>query len=172
MNIIFIGFKNCGKTTVGQTLAKKVHCQFLDTDLLLQNLYNIENNTDFSVPEIYRQEGEVEFRNWEARVITSLQEIDNTIISTGGGIVLHPDNIPTLKKMGKVVYLQVSSEELLKRQKMTRVPSFLAEQNPQDSFMQMYTFREPLYIAAADYIIDVNYQHTAEVVEELLLKVL
>lgn len=171
MNIVLIGFKNCGKSTVGRALANKFHCPFLDTDKILLELYHTQHNVWLSIPEIHQQIGEMTFRMWEARVVENLSGTDNTIIATGGGVVLNTQNVDRLKQIGKIIYLKASPSELLKRQQATRIPSFLDQQKPIESFMQMYTLRSPLYERAADYSIDVDNKHAAEVVDKIMQQV-
>ena len=171
MNLILIGFKNCGKSTVGHALANKLHCEFVDTDDVLKDLYSTEKGVQLSIPEIHQTEGEAQFRLWETRALDTLRTIDTTIVSTGGGVVLKSENIVLLKMLGKIIYLKANVEELLKRQNATRVPTYLDENNPVDSFMQMYNIRRPLYETAADYSVEINDKHAPVIVEEIIQKI-
>jgi shikimate kinase len=168
MNLILIGFKNCGKSTVGQALAQKFYCEFVDTDIALQELYTADNNISLSIPEIFQKEGEAGFRDWENRVVTELKDINNAIVSTGGGIVLKNENVTALKKLGKIIYLSASVDELIQRQNKTRVPEFLDNNDPVASFMKMYNARKPVYEQVADYVVDVDNKHAPEIVNEIV----
>jgi len=107
-NIILVGFMGSGKTTVGRALAERLNMRFLDTDDM------IEKRVGKSISEIFELEGESKFRELEHNLLKELS-IDNTILSTGGGVPCFNDNVDLLKRLGKVVYLSVSKKELEKR---------------------------------------------------------
>jgi shikimate kinase len=168
MNIILIGFKNAGKTTIGQQLAEQLQWPFFDTDELLKNLYNHVNSSDFSVPEIYKREKADGFRAWEQNAIESLLETEDSVIATGGGCVLTEENVAILKRMGKVIYLQVSANELLKRQENTRVPAFMNKADPTIDFLKIYAEREPIYEKIADSIVEVENKDSIDIIAEIV----
>ena len=82
MNIIITGFMGSGKTTIGRKLAKLIEYSFVDTDS------EIEDDQGCSVSEIFKYGGEECFREMETRLLEKLKNIDNSVIATGGGIVL------------------------------------------------------------------------------------
>lgn len=98
-----------GKSTLGRLLAHKLSYNFVDTDeLIVQN----ENRT---IADIFANEGENFFRTLEKTTLRNLDFIGNTIVSTGGGMPCFNDNIGYMLQQGKVVYLDVTPDELLKR---------------------------------------------------------
>ena len=97
MNIIIIGFMGSGKTTIGRKLAKLIEYSFVDTDS------EIEDDQGCSVSEIFKYGGEECFREMETRLLEKLKNIDNSVIATGGGIVLREENRKMLKGIGKRV---------------------------------------------------------------------
>ncbi len=103
-----------GKTTIGRKLAKLIEYSFVDTDS------EIEDDQGCSVSEIFKYGGEECFREMETRLLEKLKNIDNSVIATGGGIVLREENRKMLKGIGKRVYLRVPEEELARRLKNDR----------------------------------------------------
>ena len=85
MNIILIGFKNSGKTTVGERLSEILKYDFLDTDRLIEKSYGNEGK---NVSDIYRLEGEERFREIESEITLNLKNPTSYVLSTGGGVVL------------------------------------------------------------------------------------
>src|SRR5688572_20260505 len=98
-----------GKSTIGKLLASRLGWTFLDSDNL------IEERTGADIPWIFDVEGEEGFRERESAVlIDALQETD-TVIATGGGIVLRESNRALLKSSPFVIYLTASIEQLVER---------------------------------------------------------
>lgn len=98
----------CGKTTAGRLLAQKLDYRFFDTDRL------IEQVKGQSVAQIFTEAGEQVFRQLETQVLAELCAYKNSVIATGGGIVLNPMNWSYLRH-GIVVWLNVSVEQLYTR---------------------------------------------------------
>jgi len=86
MNIIITGFMGSGKTTIGRKLAKLIEYSFVDTDS------EIEDDQGCSVSEIFKYGGEECCREMETRLLEKLKYINNSVIATGGGIVLREEN--------------------------------------------------------------------------------
>ena len=82
MNIILIGFMGAGKSAVGKFLARELSMDYLDCDEL------VEKTAQMSINDIFAKKGEPYFRNLETEIIKTLQDYDNFVISTGGGMVL------------------------------------------------------------------------------------
>ncbi|MGQ9664124.1 MAG: 3-dehydroquinate synthase [bacterium] len=108
-NIILIGFMGAGKDTIGRYLAQRLRKSFISTDTM------IELAEGQTVAEIFEKKGEAYFRKKEAWVLQKIQYLRNTIIATGGGIVLSENNRALLQKMGKVVHLHAEISTLKKR---------------------------------------------------------
>ena len=140
MNLILFGFKGSGKTTLGQLIAQKVGCSFVDTDDLLENEYSLTPR------ELYNMLGEREFRKREKKVIQSLKELGNTVIAVGGGTVLDPENRELLQKIGKLIYLKASFETICSRLQ-NQVPSFIDSEDPIRSLRREFVRRTPIYEA-------------------------
>ena len=108
-NLILIGFMGSGKSTVGRELAKVLEMNFVDTD------HYIENKEKMKVKDIFSLKGEKYFREVEAKYVKEISKMNNTVISTGGGVVSSSINIMLLKKNGFVVYLDCTVECIYKR---------------------------------------------------------
>lgn len=158
MNIVLIGFMGSGKTTVGQALSEKCGREFLDTDAL------IEAEEGRKISEIFAKEGEGHFRKLEYAALKSLLEVKDKIISTGGGIVTYPDNRGLLKKAGKVVYLRVKPETVVKRLEGDESRPLLMGDDKLSKVENLLSSRKAMYEEAADIIIDVDYLLVEETV--------
>lgn len=108
-NIILTGLMGSGKSSAGRLLARRLGYGFIDTDRL------IEQETGLSVKSIFKKHGEACFRNWERRVCRRLRSEKNKVISTGGGMVLNPDNMKDLGRNGVIVNLRAGPEVLWQR---------------------------------------------------------
>ena len=86
-NIVLVGFMGSGKTTVGKLLAEQTGMPLVDMDT------QIEERAGKTINEIFAQDGEPHFRALEREMAQELASKTGQIISTGGGIVLNPDNI-------------------------------------------------------------------------------
>ena len=104
MNIVLIGFRGTGKSTVGRLLAKHLERDFIDSDKY------IEDSTEKTIKSIFEEDGEEGFRKIEADTIAELSKADNKVISTGGGAVLKEDNVRNLKDNGFLVLLEATPE--------------------------------------------------------------
>lgn len=151
MNLILYGFKSCGKTTLGQKVAKSMNCAFYDTDDLVESLYQLQTGQCISVREIFKSEGETYFRKLERQTLFLITNVKNSIIAVGGGLVLDPFNRLFLQKIGKLVYLKVKKEMIKKRMFFTDLPGFLNVNNPEESFKQIFKKRSLIYEQIFDY---------------------
>lgn len=145
MNLILYGFKSCGKTTLGQNLAKSMNRVFYDTDMLAESLYQIRTGERLSVREIFKNRGEAYFRKLESQALFAMIHVKNSIISVGGGLILDPFNRDFLEKLGKLVYLKVEKETIKKRIFSTDLPGFLDVNHPEESFEQLFKKRTLKY---------------------------
>ena len=167
-NIILIGFKNSGKTSVGKALAGALKKTFLDTDRVVEQDYFNLTQTKKNTNEIYRSVGEAYFRELETLVIQRLVWIEDSIISTGGGCVLLEKNVVYLKQCGRLVYLSTSIDELKKRGQNKETPAFLDSNDTDKSWLEMYQDRKPIYEQWADLLIETDGKVIDEIVEEIL----
>jgi shikimate kinase len=109
MNIVLIGYRASGKTTVGRELAKLLGRPFFDTDRM------IFAKTGRTIPEIVEASGWHAFREVEKTVIAELSSLDDVVIALGGGAVMDPENVAMLGERGWFVWLQADARVLALR---------------------------------------------------------
>jgi shikimate kinase len=152
MNIVLIGYRCTGKTSVGRRLAALMNTPFYDTDELIQE----EMGT--TIRSIVESDGWPAFRAAEKRMIAALAVRDGCVIALGGGAVLDPDNIHALKKTGRLIWLTADEETILKRLALdavrtTQRPPLRAGDGAAE-VSHVLRERTPIYAAAADLTID------------------
>jgi shikimate kinase len=161
-NIVLVGPMGAGKSTVGRYLASRLSYSFVDTDHL------IEERAGADIPWIFDVEGEAGFRARETSTLDSLLGIDRHIVATGGGIVIRPENHEKLKRLGKVVYLTASVEQLLSRTAKDKKRPLLQVADPRSRIEELLTLRDPLYRQLADYILQTDGRSSKWVVQHIL----
>ena len=109
MRIYLIGFMGCGKSTLGKKLARHTGLQFIDMD------HYIEKRNCKTVPRIFAEDGEAEFRLRERRALEELSQFSDVVIATGGGAPCFFDNIDLMNRTGKTIYLDIDTEILAAR---------------------------------------------------------
>ncbi|MFQ5561428.1 MAG: shikimate kinase [Nitrospinota bacterium] len=129
-NIVFIGFKGAGKTSVGKVVAKKLGKQFFDTDALLEKKFFEREGVRRSFREIYTKMGASFFRQLESEAALEILKKRDSVISVGGGTLFINEQVKGLVKKEKVVYLHVDPEKLFLRITSRGVPPFLDSKNP------------------------------------------
>lgn len=109
VNLVLIGLRGTGKSTIGRILAGRLQRKLFDTDMLIQQ------RAGLSIREIFAQFGEPHFRKLEADVVRACAAEANAVIATGGGAVLDPASVRALRTGGFVVHLTASASELWRR---------------------------------------------------------
>ena len=113
MNIFLIGMMGSGKTSVGQLLSKYLNNTFYDLDAGIEKRFNL------SIKEIFKEYGEEKFREVESTMLIETKNLVNSVISTGGGIVINDRNREFLKKIEfifLIIQLKYYSSELQKKE--------------------------------------------------------
>lgn len=166
-NLILYGYKACGKTFFGKLLAKELKLNFLDIDSLIESLFNQEFPEKYSCREISSRFGIDFFRKIEDRVVDQLHDINDTILSLGGGTLLNPENQSKLKKIGKLVYLDADKEMIKRRIFKRGVPSFLDPNDPENSFEKMYLERKLHYEKASQFQVQLKGKSRDQILDAL-----
>lgn len=160
-NVYIIGMMGSGKTTLGKILAKHFELIFLDMDLL------IEERESSTISKIFHDQGELYFRIVEKDVLFNISGSEK-IISTGGGIIINPENVLLMKARGHVIYLNASPSILVKRLANDIDNRPLLDYNSLNKkIVELYNNRKNLYEAAADDIVNVDNLSKTEVFLEL-----
>lgn len=166
MNVVLIGFRCAGKSTVGKALASKLRRKFIDCDEF------IEEKTHLTIREIFDLAGESYFRSLETQAIEEMSRRDGLVIATGGGAVLRRQNMKNLKKNGVMVLLEVTADVAFERirrdaKSPTRRPA-LTPHDPMVDIHQQMEMRHPYYTAAADVRVKTDERKVDEVVADIL----
>lgn len=139
--ILLIGMMGCGKSTLGQMLAKRLGRTFIDLD------GEIERREGRSIPDIFAAEGDAGFRRYETAALLDALCADNAVIATGGGIVTREENIAAMREKGLVVWLCRPLEEIIADVRQDTRPNLAG--NKEERMRTLYAQREALYQKAA-----------------------
>ncbi len=171
-NIILIGMKACGKSTVGKLLARKLGIEFLELDQEIEKVHLMNKKKKLNFREIFKKHGVDYFRALEKKVLKTIVEKDKEkqiILACGGGTPLDPENQMLLKRLGKVIFLNAKEDVLLPRILMHGVPAFFPYLNdPKKSLSELMEKRRSIYEKAADQIISFTSESPEELVEEII----
>ena len=155
-NLALIGFMGTGKSCVGRVVANILHFTFLDTD------YVIEARAGKAVCDIFAQDGEPAFRQWERRIVEELTRRKETVIATGGGLPMDEANLASLKTHALVICLWASPESIWKRVRGHNHRPLLNEPDPLAKIRQLLAAREPYY-RQADVLVNTEMRSVREV---------
>jgi shikimate kinase len=163
MNIVLIGYRGTGKSTVGRLLAARLGREFVSTDA------EIVKRAQRTIPEIVAQQGWDYFRDLESDICRELASRDQLVIDTGGGAILRAQNVEALKKDGTLFWLTASVETIAKRiGGDNQRPSLTGTKSFIDEIQDVLQERTPKYRAAADHIIRTDDRSINQLVETLL----
>ena len=163
MNIVLIGYRGTGKSTVGRLLAARLGRTLVSTDA------EIVARAKRAIPEIVAQEGWDYFRDLESDICRELASRDQLVIDTGGGAILRPQNVEALKQSGTLFWLTASVETIA-----TRIggdnqrPSLTGTKSFVDEVGDVLRERTPKYQAAADHVVATDDRSIDQLVETLL----
>lgn len=162
-NIILVGFMGCGKTSVGESLANKMSFNFVDTDQVIESVQKT------SIPKIFEEYGEAYFRELETNTIQRmLVEVDDSVISTGGGLPIREENAQILNKLGFVVYLKVSGDTVVSRLKGDTSRPLLSGDNVKKKVNDLLAVRSPIYEKIADMVVITDSKTILDIMHEIL----
>jgi len=163
MNIVLIGMRGSGKTTVGKILAQKLGREFIGMDEL------ITQKAGLTIPEMVARYGWSKFRDIEEEVASEVAERDNIVNATSGGVVTREKNVTKLKKMGILVWLNAGIDTLLERiGEDSERPPLVSGRTQREDMELTLNERMPLYQKAADLAIDTEDKTPEEVAEAII----
>lgn len=166
MNIVLIGYRGTGKSTIGKILAEKLGMKVLSTDEL------IVRRAGKRIPEIVAESGWDRFRDIESEVIRDVSAMDNIVVDAGGGVIIRPQNVEALRKNGKVFWLTAQIKTIAKRiHTDTERPSLTGNKSFIDEISEVLKQREPLYKEAAHHVIKTDNRKPEKIAEEIAEKV-
>ena len=158
MSVILIGMPSCGKSTLGVLLAKKLGYRFIDSDLIIQERENM------LLHDIIEQRGIEGFLKIENDVNRSLTDTV-AVISTGGSAVYGKDAMEHMRRLGKIVYLRISYETMVRRLGDYVHRGVVLPEGY--TLKDMYSERSRLYEKYADLTVDVEKGDISESLEQI-----
>jgi shikimate kinase len=166
MNVILIGYRGTGKTTVGKALSSRLGWPFHDADIFL------ETKQGRTISDMVAQNGWQFFRAREKEAIRALSAMKQSVIATGGGAVLDKDNVEYLARNGLFVLLKADISTMI-----TRIQADETSQQKRPDLVNgglyqetqtMITERMPTYEKVADMAIDTTGLTIDEVVDKII----
>jgi shikimate kinase len=162
MNIVLIGMRGSGKTTVGKILARKLGRELVEMDEL------VTRRAGLAIPEMVEKYGWSKFRDIEAEITSEVAERDNIVNATGGGVVTRGENVMKLKKAGVLVWLKASVDTLLERIGEDTTRPLLVGKTQREDMEITLKERKPLYKRTADLVVDTENKTPEEVAEAII----
>ncbi len=153
-----------GKSTVGKKLAELLNKEYIEMDAL------IEQKVGKSIPKIFAEDGETRFRELELEMAKELSKRTNSVISTGGGVVLNKLNLDYLATSSEIVVLMATPKEIIKRI-MKDGPEkrpVIAKPDPLAEIKKVLEYRTPLYKNASKYIVNTTGKTIESIVREII----
>lgn len=166
MNLVLIGYRATGKTTLARLLAERLGWEWIDADV------EIEQRAGKSIAQIFADQGEAAFRDLEAGVIAELCHRPKLVVAAGGGAPLREESRRAMRRDGKVVWLTAKPETILARMSgdattAGRRPN-LTNMPPLEEIVQLLGRREPIYRETAHFSVDTEGKPPAQLVAEIL----
>ena len=160
--LALVGLPGSGKSTVGRQLARRLDLPYVDADQVM------EQRLGCSIREFFEREGESRFRDLEAQVLDELTRRHPGVLSTGGGVVLRPENREILRERTQVFYLRCNPEEIYRRLRHDKVRPLLQVADPLAKLRDLWTQRDPLYREVAHHIIETPKPNISVLVQHIL----
>jgi shikimate kinase len=165
MNVVLIGYRGTGKSTVGKIVATRLGRILVSTDAEIVKLVGQ------SIPEIVKNNGWEYFRDLEAKVCQEFAGRTGLVIDTGGGAILRSRNVEVLKETGTLFWLTASVNTITERiGQDSQRPSLTGDKSFVDEIQDVLRERTPKYQAAADYVIETDGRSAPQVADEILAR--
>lgn len=161
--VVLVGPPGAGKSTIGRKLARELGVELYDTDA------GIERETGRTIPEIFAEDGEPEFRKIEERVVRRAVLAERGVVSLGGGAVLSA-NTRDLLRGRTVVYLEISVAEGLRRTGASTQRPLLNGADPGAKYRELMRTRRPLYREVATVRVRTDGRSPGRVVRMIMTK--
>lgn len=162
MNIVLIGYRATGKTTVGKMLASRMDKRFVDTDDLIQE------NAGQNITDIVADIGWEGFRELEKQTVAEASRTNDLVIATGGGVVLDEANVRNLSATGKIFWLKADIETIMARLKSDGDRPPLSGKDAAGEAEQILTQRLPAYEKAAHWAVETETRTPHEIVKMII----
>lgn len=160
-NIVLCGFMGTGKSSVGRLVAERLRFAFLDTD------HVIEARAGQPITKIFEEQGEEAFREMERKIVAEIATREHTVISTGGGLVVNPENMASLKQHALVVCLWASPAGIYERVKKQSHRPLLQGPDALEKITALLAERTPFY-KQADVLLNTGIRSLHEVAHQVV----
>lgn len=141
--VVLVGMMGSGKSSVGKRLATRLGMPFIDADT------EIETAAGMTIPEIFAQRGEAEFRDGERRVISRvLSTRAPLVLATGGGAFMNAETRERIAELGISLWLKADADVLMRRVRKRSNRPLLQTADPEATLRRMLAEREPTYALA------------------------
>ena len=166
MNLILIGYRATGKTTLARLLARRLGWDWIDADV------EIERRADKSIARIFAEDGEPAFRDLEGEVIADLCRRERLVLAAGGGAPMREASRRAMRESGQVVWLLAEPETILARMSADptnpdRRPD-LTDRGPLEEIIHLLGQREPIYRQSAHLQVDTEGKTPEQLAAEIL----
>ncbi len=148
VNLYLVGFPGTGKSTVGRQVAKQLNFEFFDSD------HEIERLLGKSVADIFTQDGELVFRDWERRYIDREHPVHGSVVACGGGLAIMDGMLEKLRSKGVVLCFHASLETIIDRTaRGVHRPLMQSGDGREKRIRELYRRREEAYSRAGTMIL-------------------
>jgi shikimate kinase len=166
MNLVLIGYRATGKTTLARLLAERLGWRWIDADV------EIERRAGKSIAEIFADDGEPAFRDLEAEVIAELARQPRLVLAAGGGAPMRLENRRAMRACGQVIWLKARPETIHARMSgdattTARRPN-LTSSGGLEEIVQLLTQRKSIYQESAHLEVDTEGKSPAQVADEII----
>lgn len=162
--LIFIGMPGAGKTTIGEAVSKEKEWPFIDTDKY------IESREGSSIANIFKEKGELYFRDLEKNTLKDFEDKSNMVISTGGGLPIYNNNMGKLNSLGVTIFLDTPIDELVERIKKDNKRPLISQNHIKVELETLLKDRTQIY-KKATIIIDCESKNKYDIINEVINKI-
>lgn len=151
MNLVLIGYRGTGKSTVATLLATELGMEIVSLD------QEVVRHAGRSIPEIVAEHGWPHFRDIESEITQRVAARAGIIIDAGGGVILRPENVAHLRRSGQLFWLRASVPVIVARiESGSERPALTAGKTFTEEVEDVLRERTPLYEAAAHHHVDTD----------------
>lgn len=159
--IVFVGLMGAGKTAIGRNIAHALGIPFADSD------HEIEHVSRMTIPDLFEQYGEAEFRSLERRVIARLLKSGPAVLSTGGGAFMNESTRRAIARRGVSIWLRADLDVLMSRVTRKQNRPLLKNRNPRAMMQMLMDERYPVY-GTADITVETRDDRKEVIADEVL----
>lgn len=161
-NLFFIGFMGAGKSTIAKRIAGQLEARLIEMD------EELVKRAGTSISAVFEEKGEAFFRDMESQLVFEIEQESNCVISCGGGVVLRKENVESMKKSGKIIYLSAAPETIYERVRDSRERPILNGNMNLEYICGLMEKRCGIYESAADEIVTTDGKNIEQICNQIL----